>query len=291
MRHTWTTILALASTLTLGCDSDGEGTGDISSGGERGAHWEIDGLEPLEGGYVYEGWLIIDAAPVSTGRFNATLGETSIGTSSGIPGAEGATSFVLTIEPGEGDDPAPSASKLLAGDFDAEGGTLSVAHSAALGDDFTAAAGQFLVETPTSEAAEDYANGIWYLDASAGSASLELPALPEGWQYEGWVVGDEGPVSTGRFDAGAGADDDGAGPTAGPLGFPAFPGQDFIEPPVSLVGASAVISIEPDPDDSAAPFLLKPLVAASIEDVPDKGLQSMDNNAAGTNPTGSFRLE
>ena len=47
-----------------------------------------------------------------------------------------------------------------------------------------------------------------------------------------------------------GADSDAGGPTAGPRSTPPFPGQDFIMPPVSLIGYQAVVSIEPDPDDS-----------------------------------------
>ena len=71
-----------------------------------------------------------------------------------------------------------------------------------------------------------------------------LPALPAGWIYEGWVVGPEGPVSTGRFTQVMGADSDAGGPTAGPRSTPPFPGQDFIMPPVSLIGYQAVVSIE-----------------------------------------------
>ena len=33
------------------------------------------------------------------------------------------------------------------------------------------------------------------------AAGLELPDLPDGWVYEGWVVADEGPITTGTFTA------------------------------------------------------------------------------------------
>ena len=112
------------------------------------------------------------------------------------------------------------------------------------------------MESPSTAALKrDYASGIWWLDPAAGpGASLVLPALPAGWIYEGWVVGPEGPVSTGRFTQVMGADSDAGGPTAGPRSTPPFPGQDFIMPPVSLIGYQAVVSIEPDPDDSPGPF-------------------------------------
>ena len=40
---------------------------------------------------------------------------------------------------------------------------------------------------------------------------LDLPTLPAGWVYEGWVVGPDGPVTTGRFTMASGADSDGDG--------------------------------------------------------------------------------
>jgi hypothetical protein len=55
---------------------------------------------------------------------------------------------------------------------------------------------------------------------------------------------------------------------------------------MSLIGYTAVITIEPMPDNGAAPFALKPLVDGNIEDVGIGVLQSMDNNA-GTFPSGS----
>jgi hypothetical protein len=82
------------------------------------------------------------------------------------------------------------------------------------------------------------------------------------------------------------ADSDRGGPAAGRDPTPPFPGQDFVNPPTSLVGYAAVITIEPFPDNSPAPFLLKPLVDESIEDLGAGGLlQAMTNRAAGF-PTG-----
>ena len=46
-----------------------------------------------------------------------------------------------------------------------------------------------------------------------------------------------------------------------------FPGEDFLNNapemlsfPTDITGGTAVISVEPDPDNSAGPFTLKPLV-------------------------------
>ena len=241
----------------------------------------FDGLEPLGEGFVYEGWLIVDDNPVSTGRFHIVEGGLADPAEFEMPAeqVDAATVFVLTIEPAVGDDPAPADTHVLGGDWDS-GAALTVGHAAALGDDFATAAGPYILETPsTSDVAEDYAQGIWWLDPAAGpGASLVLPDLPAGWAYEGWVVGDDGPVSTGRFTSTDGADADGVGPTSGPDDGPPFPGQDFIDPAVSIAGFAAVISVEPDPDDSPAPFALKPLVDTDIEDVGAGVLQDMASN-------------
>ena len=146
--------------------------------------------------------------------------------------------------------------------------------------DFTAATGSYILAAPTGADGTPYNYGIWFLDPSGPSASLDLPVLPEGWAYEGWVVGEDGPVSTGIFTNTAAADSDAGGPAAGPNPAPPFPGQDFITPPANLVGQTTVISVEPSPDNSPAPFTLKPLVD-EINDTGEGGiLQDLTNNAA-----------
>jgi hypothetical protein len=166
-----------------------------------------------------------------------------------------------------------------------------VGHPAALGTDFADAAGEYILETPSSgDVADDYDQGIWWLvpGADGMAPGLRLPALPAGWTYEGWVVGADGPVSTGTFDAADVADADGAGEAAGPDGSPAFPGQDFVDPARLLTdGHAAVISVEPVPDDSPMPFAIKPLTDMTVESVMAPSTQAMSNTAADTVPSGS----
>ncbi len=250
----------------------------------------LTNLSALGGQSVYEGWLIVNGSPVSTGRFD-------VGDSTDFEVAQAdvdnATMFVLSIEPKENDDPAPSAQKILAGPISGGAATLTIGHEAALGSDFSTAAGGYILETPSSMEMTDYGQGIWWLDPSAGpGASLNLPTLPAGWVYEGWVVGADGPVSTGRFTSGSGADSDAGGPAAGPEGTPPFPGQDFITPASMLNagGYKAVISVEPEPDNGAAPFDLKPLVH-DIADVAPPALQTMSNNAAASAPSGTVTIK
>ena len=97
------------------------------------------GLEDLGPDYVYEGWLIIDGAPVSAGRFsvdgagNLSVAEFAVDADA----AANAAKYVLTIEPVVGDDPGPSATHILAGDVENAAADLSVSDGAALGADFT----------------------------------------------------------------------------------------------------------------------------------------------------------
>ena len=59
---------------------------------------------------------------------------------------------------------------------------------------------------------------------------------------------------------------------------------------MDLIGHAAVISVEPDPDDSTAPFVLKPLLTPAISADLAPILQTMGNNAAATNPTGTATI-
>ncbi len=238
----------------------------------------FQGLEPLGAGFVYEGWVIVDGKPYTAGRFELTsrnANQTLVFVDAKEI-LENATAYVLTIEPKDDDEPTPSKVHVLAADLPAPShvriAQLSLGHMAAIGDSFANATGSFLLATPSTSQTDDNQFGIWFLkppdEGGAPAPSLVLPLLPEGWQYEGWVVTAQGPVSTGRFSQVAGEDSDGAGATAGPNAGPPFPGQDFINPPIDLRGTKVVISVEPQPDDSAAPFAIKPLAAGIALDAP-----------------------
>ena len=259
----------------------------------------LTGLEDLGKTAVYEGWLLVNGAPVSSGRFSVDgagkLSQTDFPITTAQ--ADAATAFVLTIEPAAGDVPAPTDTHLLAGDFNANktAATVSINHPAALGTNFSSALGKFFLATPTTGTETDDAQGIWFMEVVNGvaRAGLTLPALPaKGWVYEGWVVVGGKPISTGRFKTAAGADSDGAGPAAGPLAAPPFPGQDFITPPLNLPGGMAVVSVEPEVDNSPAPFTLKPLAGAINNRLGPANGQTMTNTAADgkTLPGGSVTI-
>lgn len=234
----------------------------------------ISGLEDLGIAAQYEGWIIVDGAPVSTGTFQVDAGGALSTTAFTVSEAnlDAATKFVLTVEPIPDTDPMPSDQKLLAGDFSGNSTTLSTGTAPALGS-FENAAGTLFLRTPTDEMPGSTNNmndmyGVWFgTPGMPPGPGLTLPTLPTGWAYEGWVVGDSGPISTGTFTAfGVRDDSNGFSGTENNAG-PPIPGEDFFNNapagetfPLDVRGRAVVISVEPVPDNSPAPFLLKPLL-------------------------------
>jgi hypothetical protein len=265
----------------------------------------FNGIEALQNGYHYEGWAIVNGAPISTGKFNVDANGNLIDLNGNpIPNNEftvggdlsATTAIVLTIEPDNDPDPGPADTHYLAGDVSGGSATLSIDHAAALGDDFTTSSGNYILATPTNGANTNENSGIWFLDLTSGNPEqgLFLPVLPAGWEYEGWVVMNGAPVTTGKFTDPLMADN--AAPYSGSQGGPPFPGEDFLMNaptgltfPTDIAGATAVISIEPSPDDDPAPFTLKPLVGMIPANAVDHVTYSMDNNSAGV-PDGSVAI-
>lgn len=232
----------------------------------------LSGLETLGADYVYEGWVIVNGNPVSTGTFTSVDFPQSFQVNS--TDLADATAFVLSIEPAVDPDPAPADTKILRGIF--SGNSASV--STEIVGDFSNSAGVFFLRTPTDEnvpgGAPNNGNdqyGVWFGNPGMPpTASLILPDLPAGWAYEGWVIGDSGPISTGTFTE-FGSRDSG-NPFSGNVfnQGPPIPGEDFFNNapagetfPLDVRGRMVVISVEPVPDDSPAPFAMKPLLAQS----------------------------
>lgn len=236
----------------------------------------LQGLEALGTDYVYEGWLIVDGNPVSTGVFSSVNFPQTF--TVGLDDLQDATKFVLTIEPaGETGTAAlaPAATKLLAGDFSGNSATVNsdniVVNNSGTIKTLASSWGKYILATPTDTDNTNEASGVWFLDnsnAPPAVAGLGLPELTDGWKYEGWVVLNGTPVSTGTFLSVTAADDNAAtSPYKGTTSNgPAFPGEDYligsaagVNFPTDLKGATVVISVEPSPDNSPTPFTLKPL--------------------------------
>lgn len=244
------------------------------------------GLPALGADFVYEGWLVTADGPVSSGRFSPDDLTLDFPVAADLT----AEAFVLTIEPSVDPDPGPADTHVLAGPFVEGVAVLTTEDAAALGVRFDDAGGSFILETPSTLAIEaDFHQGLWFLDE--GGASLDLPVLPAGWTYEGWIVDADGPIAIGRFTDVANLDHDGAGEGAGPDEGHPFPGQDFIEPPRSLYAHAVVVSVEPEPDDSPAPFQLKPLMTPEVPEVAAGVSIPMDNVAADHAITGSAIID
>lgn len=295
------TLAVLAATTLVACDDSTTTEPTMET-----LTLAFSGLEPLANGFHYEGWAIVAGAPVPTGKFNvgANGGLVTVD-GAPIPGGDfdvgidlsDATAIVLTIEPAGDTDAIPTETHVLAGDLSGGTGALVAGHGAALGDDFLAATGEYILATPTDDAANNEASGIWFLSLETGAptAGLSLPTLPAGWVYEGWAVIDGMPVTTGRFTSVDGADD--AAPYSGPLAGPPFPGEDFLVDaptgltfPTDLSGGLAVISIEPQPDDSPAPYTFKPLMGTIAADAAVHTTLGLPNMTTNTFPSGTAAI-
>ena len=279
MKKIFLAVLGLGLILT-GCSSDDDG-GDVNS--TSNLTLDLNGLEDLGNGFAYEGWVLVNGTPVSTGTFtvdsNGDLSDTVFEVATQT--LDDATKFILTVEPSPDSDLDPSDQKLIAGDFNGNSAAVSTSVAPAVGD-FSNASGSFFLRTPTDETPGSANNGndesgVWFgLPGMPPTADFVLPTLPTGWTYEGWVVGDNGPLTTGTFNSFDSMDDNaGAASSFGgteQLG-PPIPGEDFFNNaptgetfPLDIRGRTVVISIEPVPDNSPAPFVLKPLAKVAGND-------------------------
>jgi len=268
---------------------------------------DFDMLAPLDEDAEghYEGWAIVMGMPISTGKFNVNEMGEPVELGGGAVIAEfdagtditDATTIVISLEPPGDDDDVPAAIKPMVGDVvDAEAALYANIPDRQMLESFTT--GSYILATPSDnpEVPDNDDMGIWYLmieDGEPVPSLLQLPDIGPNWTYEGWVVdasdpGNPMPYSTGTFAMATGVDSDEAGCIGGG---PPFPGQDFVEaqcePYLDLDTGDylAVISIEPVPDNRAAPFQFKPLAGAIPTDALGQD-NEIANQAAETFPTG-----
>ncbi|MBD3206378.1 hypothetical protein GF319_08545 [Candidatus Bathyarchaeota archaeon] len=227
-----------------------------------------------------EGWIITGEQKTSFGKFSADdmmMGMMGSSTMSFTVDMDisMADSIAITIEP-EGDiDDDPSGIILLSGQLTDQSAKLSFPV------DFDMISGTYILATPSNGAMTDENSGIWFLELpEPPSQGLFLPELPSGWVYEGWVVHEGTPISSGRFSDVA--DFDLFNGYSASMNYPPFPGEDFLlDPPMGVsfpldLGdgmSKAVISVEPDlmgvDPTGDGPFSVKPLIGDIPEDALD----------------------
>lgn len=294
----------MASLAIIAC-SDDDDNDDVTPATTANFTMDISGLEDLGSGFVYEGWIMVDGTPISTGLFTVDGDGDASQTTFTVDAANlaAATKYILTVEPSPDPDPAPSDQKLVAGDFSGNTANINVEVAPAFGAgfDFTTAAGSYFLRTPTDEVSPGNPNnmndqyGVWFGNpGTPPTAAFTLPTLPVGWAYEGWVVTANGPISTGtftEFDA-----VDGSNMFSGTeynMG-PPVPGEDFFNNaptgqmfPLDVRGTTVVISVEPVPDNDPAPFLLKPLLSMVDANAGTAPMVHSFGQNLGTLPTGT----
>lgn len=121
----------------------------------------------------------------------------------------------------------------------------------------------YIYTTPTDDIDTDEMSGVWFTNIDHTAPGLDpLPALPDGWIYEGWAHHGGDYLSTGRFSENTGSDNSCQYYDCGATSAPNFPGEDFlINAPAGLdfpfdfaVSDTIMVSMEPEND----PYLSRP---------------------------------
>ncbi len=264
-----TCAIAFSLLGAVACSSD---DGDSQPAAPRAdLTLKIFDLGELTNNAMYEGWIMVDGEPISTGKFDKLDVGGQKEFSVVEEDLEKATEFILTIEAPGDNDAIPSDTKILQGKFNGDVADVDTGIIA----DFSDSSGEFIIATPTDEDPDNEEKGIWFLNPNGGNpvAGLKLPTLSKGWKYEGWVVlAEDAPVTTGVFTKVDTRDEDSPF-SKDVVAPPNFPGEDFLTgnskglnfpADADVRGKKVVISIEPFVDyDSENPFFIKPLVGTA----------------------------
>ncbi len=253
-------VVLLTFLAVTGCNDDDPAG---PTGGEF--TFSFSGLPALGHGRYYEAWVGVPESGLRHGLVYTSVGQFVINADGSAGSREGgavefgledpsilagATEVRVTVEAEGATDPGPALlAGAVTGDDDHAEATLATAHPHAVGADLTAAAGGFVLATPTDGEGSNETQGIWFTDG-AGAPNLTLPELGHGWHYHAHVFHGGHSLSIGTFAGAAGADSDGPGPEAGIQAAFAAPGSDFLVSGHDLSdGAStAFLVIEPATD-------------------------------------------
>lgn len=277
-----TLILALMPGFSFHAQTGGKGVSFIIQANDSQVMVNLSGIDSLANGFHYEGWAIVNGAPVTTGKFNVNnaselvdlAGNTIAGNTFMVTqDLASAAAIVITIEPAGDVDEIPAATKYLGGDVSNGSATLSPAHGSSLGSDFSSATGTFILATPTDGAGTNENSGIWFLELVSNTLTLafeNLTTLDNGFHYEGWTIIDGAPFSTGKFNV------DGNGDLVDLMGNVITDGK-FVTSLDLSQASDFVLTIEPDGDTDALPAGTKYL-AGNL----DNGVADLDVNHPAT---------
>lgn len=278
-------ILVVFFLFAAACSDDSAPT---SGGATTAVQLNLSGLKPLEQGFNYQAWAIQNyyVYPLGIFNFNEAGEMVNVARDSILSGEfavnlppDEITDIVISIEARDVMATTPAYTLILGGEVSEGQVALTVGNQLGIGVSFEGAAGKYILATPTDGAATNENSGIWFLDLSTGVSlnGFNLPELPAGWNYEGWVLVGDTYLSTGKFSQFSSVDEssDYSGSVAGPP----FPGEDFLQNapegvsfPLDLAGASVMITVEPwneYDDNEEKPFFLKVLAANIPPDAAD----------------------
>jgi hypothetical protein len=275
----------------------------------------VSGLEDLGANFKYEGWIMVDGSPISTGTF--TVNASGVMSQTLFPvsttSLNAATKFFVSIEPYPDTNPTMSSTRILAGSFSNKTATLDVSDVDAISNALTQSTGKYILTTPSDGANTNEKSGLWFqksLGTPLPNLSLPTPGLllppvitfngaAVNWKYEGWVVLNGKTLSTGKFNGvlsglgGIAVSDDFNG-YSGSIATPSFPGEDFLKNaptgltfPIDLSGSKVFVTIEPNPDYSPNPSSLKILSATVPTSATAATVYSMDNTISTNAPKGT----
>ena len=144
-------VLLFVVSLISACNKNDDDTITVSD-----LRLNLNSLETLGTDYVYEGWIIVDGSPISTGVFTSVSFLQVFELDS--DDLENATAFVLSIEPEVDPDPAPDSTKVLRGIFN---GNITFVTTEIVGD-FSNTTGSFFLRIPTEETGTNSGNDQLY---------------------------------------------------------------------------------------------------------------------------------
>lgn len=317
-------FLLVFSLILISCRHDADSVGP----GGPTIYLQIKNLQPLSPGEGhYEAWISFanptlekissptdeDSSFVSIGKFNVN-GEGKLvgldGTAftpqlSKVRNPQYMVDAIITIESENDTEDLPGPVVIggaFTGNLRIGTANLITDYRDAFDTDFRNAQGYFLLDAPTSDDPSDSLKGIWFMKSiSPDSLGLmNLPRLPEGWKYEGWiqcqfnqqVLDTLSPCSLGKFTRADTSDEDGAGVWKGSRGNGhQYPGQDFVTSPPGFKPLDVFITIEPDPDNSPKPFHSLKLFGPT--DIPTRTLRGQSfqlQNNSDTFPTATITV-